>query len=395
MLFWKKLSLLLPWKRRARERWLEEEMQSHMELAAKDAVQEGATEEEARFAAGRDLGSRLRVQEGARSVWGFQSLEQFQRDVFYSLRLLRHAPSFTIVAILSLGLGIGSATAIFSLVNTVLLKPLAYKEPNRLVNIREIVTPLAHTYPSFPVNFQHFRFWRAHTRALESIAAIQSDRGNLTAGAPVAVDVADVSANFFSLLGAQPQIGRSFLPEEEQKGHDRVVVLTDSLWSRRFGRDPGLIGKTIELNYLPYTVVGILPPDFHFFKNGDLGPLTFLGKNTEIFTPLPEGNSDGWGGDYDYTVLARLMPNLSVSQAAAELDVLERQIQADHHFDEGLHVLCTPLQDVISNAVRTPLYVLLAAVFLLLLIVCVNLANLILARSSARIREFSIRAALG
>lgn len=398
MLLLKKLALLLPWNRKAREASLEEELRSHMELAAQDALIDGATPEEARAAARRDLGSKLRAQEDARNVWGFHRLEQFQRDCMYSIRSLRHSPSFTLVAILSLALGIGSATAIFSLVNTVLLKPLGYRQPNQLVNIREIVAPLSSTYPSMPVNFQHFLFWREHARSFTQLAALMSDSIYLTAGEPLKLDVAFVSANFFTLLGVEPQIGRSFVADEAQKGHNHVVILTDSLWSRRFGRDPDLVGKTITLNYVPYIVVGVLPPAFHFLKNNDLGPLNALGKNTEVFMPLTgtySGSEGDWDGDYDFSVLGRIAPNVSMTQAAAELDTLEHHIDADHHLNESLRVLCGPLQDIVASPVRRPLYVLLGAVLLLLLIVCANLANLVLARSSARVREFSIRVALG
>lgn len=395
MLLLKKLALLLPWNRNAREALLEEELRSHMELASQDALLQGSTPDEARAAAQRDLGSKLRAQEDARSVWGFHRLEQFQRDCVYSIRSLRRAPSFTIVAILSLGLGIGSATAIFSLVNTVLLKPLAYRQPTQLVNVREIVAPLSNAYPTLPVNFQHFLFWREHARSFTQLGALMSDSMYLTGTQPLRVDLASVSANLFTLLGVEPQIGRSFLAEEGQKGHNHVVILTDSLWSRRFGRDPDLVGKTITLNYMPYTVVGILPPAFHFFKNNDLGPLTTLGKNTEAFLPLTEEYVDDWGGDYDYAVFGRLRPNVSMTQARAELDSLEHRIDAEHDLREGLRVACVPLQDVVANPVRRSLYALLSAVLLLLLIVCANLANLVLARSSARVREFSIRVALG
>jgi putative ABC transport system permease protein len=395
-MFLKKLFLLLPWSAKGnRESSLEEELQSHIELAANDALTEGLTPEEATFAARRDLGSVLRIQEEARDVWGFVAWDRFQRDCVYSIRTLRRARSFTVVAILSLGVGIGSATAIFSLVNTVLLKPLSYRQPGQLVNIREVVAPLTNTYPSLPVNYQHFLFWREHARSFESLAAVQGGMVDLTGAEPIKVDSATVTTNLFSLLGVQPRIGRSFLREEGQKGHDSVVIITDSLWNRRFGRAPDLVGKTLMLDYVPHTVVGILPADFRFPKNSDLGPLVTLGKNTELFMPLSGSYSDGWGGDYDYAVFGRLNPKASMPQAIAELELLERQIDAEQHLGEGLRVVCSRLQDVISTPIRTPLYVLMAAVLLLLLIVCVNLANLVLARSSARAREFSIRTALG
>src|SRR5579875_3328607 len=250
MVIWNKLLLFLPWRRRARERSLAEELQTHLELAASDSVQQGAGQEEAYLSARRDLGSMSRTQEDVRAVWGWPVWEQFQRDCLYSMRSLRRAPLFTFVAILSLGLGIGSATAIFSLLNAVLLKALPYQRPERLISIREVVTPLSNTYPSLPVNYQHFLYWREHTRSFESLAAIQGWAGvAYVGGAELAkVDTAFVSANLFSMLGVQPQIGRSFLPEEGLPGHDQVAIITDSLWEQRFGRNPNLIGKTITLS---------------------------------------------------------------------------------------------------------------------------------------------------
>jgi predicted permease len=248
-----------------------------------------------------------------------------------------------------------------------------------------------------PVNYQHFLYWSEQARSFESLAVIKGWAGvSYLAGAePVKVEAAWVSANLFSTLGVQPQLGRSFLPEEGLPGHDQVAVITDSLWNRRFGRDPHLIGKTITLSDRPCTVIGILPPAFHPFKNSELGSLTSLGKNTEIFRPFTQGHNDEWGGDYDYAVIGRLKPGVALPGAVAELNALENQIDREHKLNEGLHVIGASLQDVVSAPVRTPLSVLMAAVGLLLLIVCVNLANLMLARSNARTREFSIRAALG
>ncbi len=321
--------------------------------------------------------------------------EQLARDCAYSIRTLAHAPSFTVVAILSLGLGIGSATAIFSLLNTVLLKRLSYRQPDQLVSIREVVAPLFAMYPSLPVNYQHFLFWREHARSFESLAAVKGAVADLTGDEPIKVGSAEVSTNLLSVLGVQPQLGRSFLPDEGQKGRGHVAIITHSLWSRRFGRAPDLLGKTIRVDYVPYTVVGILPASFRFPKNDELGSLTSLAKSTELFTPLTVTYSDDWGGDYDYTIIGRLAQNVSMQQAIGELDMLETQIDSEQHLQQGLREVCNRLRDVISTPVRTPLYVLMAAVLLLLLIVCVNVANLVLARSSVRFREFSIRRALG
>ena len=318
------------------------------------------------------------------------------RDFRFCLRGLRRSPAFTLVAILSLALGIGSAAALFSIVNTVVLRPLAYREPRRLVSIREVVKPLAHIYPTLPVNYEHFLFWRENARSFESVAALYSANLVLTTGGePESIGIGLVSSNFFDTLGAGPQLGRAFRREEEEPKSDSSAVIADSLWRRRFGASPSILGQKILLAGNPFTVVGVLPPSFHFPKNGELGPLTRLPERTEAFLPIRSSNR-GWGGDYDYIVFGRLRRAANETQATAELNLLERRIVEAHpEVAPGLRAEMRPLQDVIASPVRTALTVLLAAVLVLVLIVCVNLANLLLARGSARAREYSVRLALG
>ncbi|MGA7241164.1 MAG: ABC transporter permease [Bryobacteraceae bacterium] len=184
----------------------------------------------------------------------------------------------------SLALGIGSAAALFSLVNTVVLKPLTYREPGRLISIREVVKPLAHIYPTMPVNYQHFRFWRENARSFESMAALTSGTAVLTSGGePETIGVADVSASLFDTLGVQPHLGRTFLPEDEEPHAPATVVITDGLWRGRLGAARSLVGQKILFYGSPFIVAGILPPSFHFPKNGELGPLTRLTERTEAF----------------------------------------------------------------------------------------------------------------
>ncbi len=322
------------------------------------------------------------------------------RDLVEDLRLaarrLRLAPAFTAVGVLSLALGIGAATAIFSLAYGTVLRPLAYPQAGRLVFVREVLPQLERLYPSLPANVQHFRLWRGEARGAEAMGAFLGSAVTLAGGdaEPERLDAAEVSANLLSVLGAQPALGRSFLAGEEQAGRNRVVVITDSLWRRRFGRAPGLVGRAISIDGVPHTVVGILPPSFRFPHQDDLGPLANLGRRAELFRPLGK-TEEGWGGDYDYNVIARLRPEVSAQRLRAELDLLEAGIDREHRLHEDLRVTVRPLQEVITGQVRTPLFALLGGVGLLLLIVCANLANLILARSSARARELAIRTALG
>lgn len=396
-MFWRKLLLLIPLLRRARERELQEELQMHQALAEEQALDDGATGEEARFFARCELGSVLRAQEDSRSVWGFSGLDALGRDCAYAIRGLRQSPTFTVTAIVSLGIGVGSAAAIFSLLNGVLLKPLPYRDPEQIVAIREVVQPFAGMYPSMPVNYQHFLFWQEHSRSFASLAAIRGYGGTvyLSHGSaePVALGNVQVSANLFALFGVNPQIGRSFLSDEGKRGHDNVVIITDSLWKRSFRRDPTVIGRKISLSFRPYTVIGVLPANFWFPKNSEFGALVSLSKSTDVFMPLDD-RDQAWDGDYDYVVLGRLKPHIPMRQAIAELNLLEHQIDDEHHLN-GLHILCEQLQDVIAGPVRTPLYMLMTSILLLLVIVCANLTNLVLARSTTRIREFSIRSALG
>jgi predicted permease len=321
--------------------------------------------------------------------------DRLVQDLRYAIRGLARSRLFTAIAILSLALGLGSAAAIFSLVDGVLLRPLTYRRPDQLVFIREVVPPLQGIYADLPVNYQHLRFWRREARSVVDMAAFDAASWTLTgAGEPRILEGAEVSASLFSVLGVAPQAGRSFLPEEEQEGRNRVVVITDSLWRRRFGASPTLLGQPILLDGIPHTVVGILPPSLRFPKKDDLGQLARLGERSEIFRPLAK-TQEGWDGDYDWIVFARLRPGVSPGTARAELDLLQQRIVREHAAPPGLRVTLRPLQEVLGAPVRTGLYALLAAVFLLLLIVSVNLANLLLARGSVRATEFSVRLALG
>ena len=385
-MYWlRRLLLLLPGRRQARARELDEELRSNMALAIEEAGDERA--------ARRDFGSVTRAREEARAVW-FPGWDAIAQDVRFACRTLSRAPVFTAVAVLSLALGTGAATALFSLVDTVVLKPLAYREPDRLVYVREVVPPLAHIYPSLPVNIQHYRFWREQARSFEGLAAMGSSTAMLYRGSePEIVGVVMTTTNLFDVLGVRPARGRAFRPEEEQPAKSPVVVITDSLW-HRLGGSEQILGQKIRLGATQCEVVGILPAWFRFPKNSELGPLSRLPERAEVFMPIQQF-WPGWGGDYDYAVFARLGRGITMAQSTAELNLLEGRIAKDHGLQAALHVLVKPLQETIASPVRSSLEVLLAAVLVLVSIVCVNLANLLLARGSARAREFSLRIALG
>lgn len=389
------LLVIFPWVRRKREQFLEEELRSHLLIASDELQDSGTSREDAILAARRDLGSATRIKENARSEWFFPGVERIVQDVRYACRTLLRTPLFTSVAILSLGLGIGAATAIFSLVEGVLLKPLAYREPGRLVYMQEVVPALAHIYPAMPVNIQHFFYSRQQVKAFESIAALRADRPALVgSGDPVRIDGITTSAELFNVLGVKMQLGRGFLSGEDQPGKNHVAVITDSLWRRKLGSAPDVLGMSIVLDGVPTAVVGVLPSSFTFPKGKDLGLLAGLGKRTEIFRPL-QTILEGWDGDYDYICIGRLKPGVTAGVALAELNGLTSQMNKAYRVDSHPRPKLQPLQDLIAGPVQTSLLVLLAAVLALLLIVGVNLANLTLARFNVRAREFSIRTALG
>jgi predicted permease len=318
-------------------------------------------------------------------------------DIRYAFRTLLRERGFAATVILSLAVGIGANTAIFSVVNGVLLRPLPYRDPGRLFSIHEVVPKLAYLYPALPVNLNHYFEWRKRASGIESIALIRPGSANLTgAGEPELLTSARVSANTFRVLGINPQVGRSFLDEEDPEGHDQVLILSDSLWRRRFGADPGLVGKKILLDGKPHLVVGILPRGFRFPQQRDLGN-TGLGEDVDVFKPLGYSKDDleEVAGDFNWATIARLRPGVTPQKAEAELNVIQGYISAKIPEKMDLDVAMSPLhQAIVGNAGRG-LLVLLGAVGAVLMILCVNIANLSLARAAGRQRESAIRTALG
>jgi predicted permease len=372
-----------------------EELASYLEMAEAAARENGLSAEEARRSARRDLGNLTMTRESVRSEWIPPKLEHLAQDVRHLVRSLRREPAFACIAIASMALGISAANTVFSLVDGILLKPLAYAQPDQLVYLQEFVPALAHVYPKLPVNLQHFRYWQSHNRSFAEMAALRASRGTLTgAGDPIEVDSVESTHGLFRVLGTTMALGRGFLPEDELPGYRGVAIITDALWRTRFQSDRNITGKRIVFGGAPVEIIGVLPPDFIFPSGNDLGRLAGLGKHVQIFQPI-QSPVEEWDGDYDYIVFGRLRTGSSLPQAMAELTVLTRQMTAAHHVDSRPQPVGKPLQQVISGSVRGSLWALFGSVLVLLLIVCVNLANLMLARAHGRVREFSIRAALG
>jgi len=324
-------------------------------------------------------------------------VETLWNEVRYSLRALSRDRGFASIALLTLALGIGANTAIFSIVNSVILRPLTYRDSERLFTVHEVIPQVTKLYPELPVNPLHFLEWRKRCTSFVQMAELGTFSPTLTgAGQPEQLGGARISANLFPVLGVQPQLGRGFLEDEDRPGHDDVVILADSLWRRRFGADSSIVGRKITLEGHPYRVVGVLPPTFHFPKGNQLDRLVPLPGKAEIFKPLALDLKDaGMEGNFNYFAIGKLKGGVSRERALAELNVVQADIARAFKDKSDLKANLSPLQDQVVGPVRRGLLVLLAAVGSVLLIVCVNLANLSLVRGAGRSRELAIRTALG
>ncbi|HLJ79173.1 MAG TPA: ABC transporter permease [Acidobacteriaceae bacterium] len=384
------------WQFRKRNADLERELRADLDLEEEEQRESGRSPEEARYAARRAFGNEALLKDQTHDVWAWGQIESVVRDLRYGLRTLGRTPGFTWIAIVVMALGIGANVALFTVFRSVLLKPLPYSDPDRLALLYEADHDHPHPHPWLPVDAGSFWEWQHSTQSMAQMALVSPFQGyNVSAEGgklPEVVDAAWCTDNFFSLLGVQPMLGRDFTADDDRPGAPSTAIITAGFWKRRYASDPAIVGKRIWLDAKTYTIIGVLPSTFVY--SGAFG-----GAADQIWTPVrheaPASLLKTYG-DHEFLVIARLSPGVSLATLAARVNALQKQIKAAHP-EPAVHpgaIGRTMLDDAVHNY-KTPLFALLGATGCVLLIACMNVAGLLVARGASRSREFAIRAALG